>query len=320
MHAYSWLISAIVFVAVFMAALALVSYLGGAGRRRLQQRMQQLNQAAPVEEARSLLREQYLRDLTPLERFLEALPGMRNIERLSEQSGRRVPAYRVVLLSLGLAALGALVLLACGRPFLALVAAAVLLPAPYLKLLNDRNNRVTLFEEQLADALDVMSRALKAGNPFNETLKVVAQEMSDPISTEFGITFSDINFGVSVKSALLGLLERVPNISLSAMVTAVLVQRETGGNMAEILERVAQILRQRHRFKRRLRTLTAEGRMSAWVLVLMPFALAVVLSIVSPDYLPRMTQDPFGVQLIIGAVVMMGLGVLWIRRVIRVRY
>lgn len=320
MNITTWLIPVVAFIAVFMASLGIVAYATGANQRRLQQRLKNIHQVVSEDAARSMLREQYLHDLSALELWLENLPGMSHIERLSEQAGRHQPAYRLVLMSFAAAIVACLVLLILGRPLLALLAFSIVLPLPYMKLTAARNARIALFEEQLADALDIISRALRAGNPFTETLKVVSQEMPDPIATEFGITFSDISFGVSVKSAFLGLLDRVPNISLTAMVTAVLVQRETGGNTADILAKVAQILRQRHRFKRRLRTLTAEGRMSAWVLILMPFVLSLVISIVSPGYLLNLIHDPFGVQLVLSALGLMGVGVLWIRHIIRVRF
>ncbi len=320
MDTYTWLIPLLVFLAVTALMLMIASMLGGANERRLRERMRRINQQGEREQPRSLLREQYLRELTPLEHMFESLPGMEHVEKLCEQSGRHVPAYRVVLLSMGLALLAAAAVLLMGRPLLALLAFACVLPLPYAKLVKERNERMSRFEDQLPDALDVMGRALRAGNPFNGTLKVVADEMDDPIATEFAITFSDLNYGVSVKSAFLALLERVPNVSLAAMVTAVMVQRETGGNLAEILDRISSILRQRHRFRRRLRSLTAEGRMSAWVLILMPFVLSVVLTIIAPDYLPLMTEDPLGIKLIVTALLVMAFGVWWIRRIIRVRF
>lgn len=315
-----WLIPLAVFGAVSAAVVSIVLYARGAGERQLQERLKTIQHDAEPEEKQSLLRESYLRELTPAERWLEKLPGMNVLERISEQSGRRVPAYRIVLLALVLAVGAGLPLLLLGRPLLALLACAVGLALPFFKLVQDRNARVERFDAQLADVLDVMGRALRAGNPFTETLKVVSEEMTEPVASEFGVTFSDINYGVSVRAAFHGLLERVPSLGLAAMVTAVLVQRETGGNMAEILERVAQILRLRYRFRRRLRTLSAEGRMSAWILILMPFALAVVLSIFSPTYLPKLTHDPLGAQLIAAAMVIMTVGVFWIRRVIQVRF
>lgn len=315
-----WLLPLMVFAAAFALAAVALAPLASGGTRRLRQRIDSINRSAQPEEAASLLREEYLRQLSPAERWLEALPGMRRIEVLCEQAGRHIPAYRVVMLSLALAMGAALIVLALGRPWLALLAFAIVLPLLYAKLVQERDARMLRFEEQLPDALDVMGRALRAGNPFNETMRMVAEEMDEPIATEFGITFADLNYGLNVKSAFLALLERVPNVSLAAVVTAVLVQRETGGNMAEIFDRIAGVLRMRLRFRRRLRTLSAEGRMSAWVLILMPFVLSLVLMIVAPDYLPVLIKDPFGIKLIVAALIVMTVGVWWIRRVIRVRF
>ncbi len=320
MQVYSWLIPVLVFLAVVMFVLLILGMSSGHNEKKLRERMRRINQKDKKELPQSLLREQYLRKLTPLERLLESLPGMEHVEKLCEQSGHHIPAYRVVMLSIVLAILAALMLLVFGRPLLAFLAFVCVLPLPIVKLMKDRDERMEKFEEQLPDALDVMSRALRAGNPFSGTLQVVSEEMDDPIATEFGITFSDLNYGVNVKSSFLALLQRVPSVSLSAMVTAVMVQRETGGNMAEIMDRIASILRQRHRFRRRVRTLTAEGRMSAWILILMPFMLSLLLTVVSPDYLPMLTEDPFGIKLICIALVVMTFGVWWIRRIIQIKY
>ncbi|MDP9139872.1 MAG: type II secretion system F family protein [Pseudomonadota bacterium] len=320
MRILEWLIPALAFGAVFIAVIGVVALLSGGERKRMRERMRHVAATEDEEAPVSLLREQYLRDLLPIERILESLPGMSRIENLTEQTGRRVPAYRIVLLSLALAVVAAMVGLLISGLGLALLAFAIVLPLPYAKLVKDRDERMQQFDEDLPDALDVMSRSLRAGTPFSETLRVVAQEMTDPVATEFGIVFSDINYGVGVKPAFLAALERVPNISLAAVVTAVLVQREAGGNLAEILDRVAKTLRQRHRFKRRLRTLTAEGRMSAWILILMPFILALVLAFTSPGYMPMLYGDPTGLKLIGGALLAMSLGVLWIRKIIHIRY
>ena len=320
MELTAWLIPLLVFATVAALVLTVISMASSDRDQRLRERMQRMNQSVDRVKPQSLLREQYLRELHPVERMLEDLPGISRVEKLCEQCGYHIPAYRVVALALGLALVASAVVAMTGRPVMACVVFVVVLPLPFLKLAKDAADRMQAFEDQLPDALDVMSRALRAGNPFNGTLKVVAEEMDDPIATEFGVTFSDLNYGVDVKPAFLALLERVPNVSLSALVTAVLVQRETGGNMAEIMDRISAILRQRHRFRRRLKTLTAEGRMSAWILILMPFVLALVLSIMSPEYLPMLVEDPLGIKLILVALGVMTFGVFWIRRVIRVRY
>jgi tight adherence protein B len=143
--------------------------------------------------------------------------------------------------------------------------------------------------------------------------------MTGPIAQEFGKAFADINYGVSVSDAFHAMLARTPSLSLMTVVTAVLVQRESGGNLAEILDKIAAVVRSRFRFQRRVRTLSAEGRLSAWILVLIPFALATVMTVVSPNYLPMMVKDPTGRTLVMFAFVMIIVGIIWIRRIIRIK-
>jgi tight adherence protein B len=164
----------------------------------------------------------------------------------------------------------------------------------------------------------VMKRALRAGHPFNACLKLVADDMDAPIAREFELTFADVNYGNDVRRALLGMLLRVPSTNLMAVVTAVLIQKETGGNLAEIFERISQVIRSRFRFGRKVRTLSAEGRLSAWILALVPIILFGVIWITSPKYLPPMLVHPTGQKMIVFAGVMMVVGVLWMRRIIRI--
>jgi tight adherence protein B len=180
----------------------------------------------------------------------------------------------------------------------------------------DLGKRFAKFEEQLPEALDVMTRALRAGYPFNETLHLVATEMDDPIAGEFRVAFDEINFGVDTRWALRNLVDRTPSLSLMAIVTTVLVQRETGGNLAETFENIGRLIRGRFRFQRRVLTLTAEGRISAWVLTLVPFVLFALLSIISPDYVASLTYDPLGRKAILAGVGLFIVGILWIRKLI----
>ena len=175
------------------------------------------------------------------------------------------------------------------------------------------------FEEQLPEALDVIKRALKAGHPFNQCLKLVAEDMDEPISREFEYVFTEINYGSDLRRAMLGLLERMPSVSVMALITAVLVQKETGGNLAETLERITGVIRGRFKLYRRVRTLSAEGRLSAWILAMVPLVLFVVIQVTTPDYLPTLLKHPLGPRLITAAAVMGTVGILWIRRIIRIR-
>ncbi len=288
-------------------------------RKLLRKRLAEIEATSGREQISSLLRAQYLTDLSPLERGLESLPGMEKLAELIEQSGRTWPAYRVVGAGILLGAVGALVAWSFTHTLaLALLLGMVAFSLPFLKIISERNQRMAKFEEQLPEALDVIKRALRAGHPFNQSIKLVSEEMDDPIAKEFGITFADINYGNDVKAAMLGLLERIPSVTVMAVVTSVLVQKETGGNLAEILEKISEVIRGRFRLQRKVKTLSAEGRLSAWILVSVPFVLFIMITITTPDYLPILLEEPQGRKLIAWGFGIMLLGILWIRRIIRI--
>ncbi len=319
----TWIFLGLVFFAVFLLVQGLVvPVFGEAGRmrKRLLARLNTVAASGSQGEFASLLREEVLRELSTPERALETLPGMGRLARIIEQSGRTTPAYRVVLLSSALGALGGFVGWSLTRVSLwALLAALVSASLPCVKILRDRAGRMAKFEEQMPEALDVIKRALRAGHPFSQALKLVADDMDEPIGREFDLVFSEINYGGDMRRALLGLLERVPSVSVMSLITAVLVQKETGGNLAETFERISVVIRGRFKLFRRVRTLSAEGRLSAWILALVPLVLVVVMSITSPTYVPMLFETPTGKNLVAVAIVLGVMGVLWIRRIIRIR-
>lgn len=322
MFGSSWLFLGLVFLAVFLLVQGLVVPVFGEATRIRKHLLARLNAVSSTGEWQyaSLLREKHLNELSPLERSLEMLPGFERLASLIEQSGRSTPVYRVLALSLILAVAGGLVGWNMTRQLswtvLSMLGAASL---PYVKIVRDRARRMATIEEQMPDALDLVKRALKAGHPFSQALKLVSEDMTDPIAREFDMVFSEINYGGELRQALLGLLERVPSVTVMALVTAVLVQKDTGGNLAETFERIATVIRGRFKLHRRVRTLSAEGRLSAWILALIPLVLFGALTITSPDYLPLLLKDPMGKNLIAGAVVMAIVGILWIRRILRIQ-
>jgi len=317
-----WIFGGLIFFAVFLLAQGTVVPVFGEGRRmrkRLEARLRTVSAAVHENEVASLLREKYLKRLSPLERALESLPFMPALARTIEQAGRTMPAYRLVVAAIALAVGATVLAWVSTRIWQAAAMAGTLgLLLPFMKISRARNNRMAKIEEQMPEAIDVMKRALKAGHPFSQTLQLVAEDMDDPIAKEFDITFADVNYGNDVRRAMLGLLERVPSITVMSLVTAVLVQKETGGNLAEILERISGVIRGRFRFYRRVRTLSAEGRLSAWILALVPLVLFAVIWLTTPDYLPRLVEDPSGYNLIFGAALLGTIGILWIRRIIRI--
>jgi tight adherence protein B len=209
-------------------------------------------------------------------------------------------------------------MLVTGNPAIAILALVAGGAAPFVFVFRKRRERLEKFEEQLPDAVDVMKRAPRAGHPFSTCIKLVADDMDEPIAREFEQTFADINFGNDVRRALLGMLLRIPSSNLMAVVTAVLIQKDTGGNLAEIFERISQVIRSRFRFGRRVRTLSAEGRLSAWILTLVPIVLFGVLWITTPSYLPPLLENPTGQKMLIFAVFMMVVAVYWMRKIIRI--
>jgi tight adherence protein B len=311
-----------IFVVVLLMSQAFVAPIMGARRaakQRLRQRIRSLGETVDGESHAALLRKKKLQSLSRFERWLESLPMMHRLASLASQAGREQPAHRIVLRSALFAlAAGLAAGWYSGEPLIALLLAAAAAYLPMLLLMHRRNKRMQLFEEQLPDALAVVARSLKAGMPFNEAMKIVSKEMKAPVSKEFEQVFNELNYGGDLRSALLGLLVRMPTVSVMAAVTAVLIQRETGGNLAEVLERIANLLRERFRFQRSVRTLSAEGRGTAWVVSIMPFLLAALAELMNPGWITGLVKDPLGQQLIIAAFVLMVIGIFWLKRLVNI--
>ena len=311
-----------VFAAAFLLSQGMIVPVFGERRRarqRLQKRLANLSDSSGKPTVRTLVRERYLQDLRPFERRLESLRLNEWLSRAIEQSGHKILAYRLVLLSIALAVIGAIVGWALTSSLLtALVVAVIAGYLPFIKIFRDRTKQLEKFDEQLPDAIDIMRRAMQAGHPFSETLNLVAEDMEEPVSREFAIAFADINYGNDVRRAMLGLLQRIPTVTVMALVTAVLLQKETGGNLTENLENIGKVIRARYRFQRKVRTLSAEGRASAWVLALVPLGLFGVVSVTTPSYLPILLEEPVGQKMIGWAAVLALLGILWMRRIIRI--
>ncbi len=311
-----------IFVVVLLMSQAFVAPLMGsrrAAKRRLRQRIRSLGESLEGESHAARVRRKRLQKLSRLERWLESLPLMDPLATLVSQAGLEWPAYRVLRHSL-------LLSLACGllagwttrEPFTALLAAAGAAFLPVLILMQKRRKRLQSFEEQLPEALSVVARSLKAGLPFSEALNMVSKEMKEPISKEFGQVFAELNYGGDLRSALLGLLARMPTVAVMAVVTAVLIQRETGGNLAEVMDRLAGLLRERFRFLRSVRTLSAEGRGTAWIVSIAPFCLAAITEVMNPGWISDLVNDPLGKQLTIAAFVLMVVGILWLKRLVNI--
>ncbi|GAB3463155.1 type II secretion system F family protein [Massilia terrae] len=203
--------------------------------------------------------------------------------------------------------------------WMALLAALLAGGVPIAWTARQRVRRLRAIERQLPDALDLIVRALKAGHAFSSALQMAGEELSDPLAGELRLTHEEANFGVPLDRALVGLEQRVPLMDLRYFVVAVLVQREAGGNLTEALTNLARLTRERLKLHSRVRVLTAEGRLSAWFLSLMPFALFLLIFTFNRPFMEPLWQDPIGISMVRVLLTMMLLGVLWLRRITHVR-
>jgi len=309
----------LVFGAIFMLSqLILLPTFGTRSHesKLMRKRLKEVNQSHGFHEL-SLVRQKYLRTLSPFEHWLESLPGIASAEDLIEQCGKQYPAYRLYLTMLGLGLASTLLAWFFTHNYLAtLVSCVIGFLIPLLKLKSERKKRLEQFEEQLPDALDMMARALRAGYPFNDAMHYIANEMPDPIGYEFKIVFDEINFGRDLKQAFNYLILRIPSINLMSLTTAILIQHESGGNLAELLDNVSSVLRKRIKFHRKIRTLTAEGRVSAWVLSMLPFVVFVAIYLSSPNFLDPLLEDELGHNLIITGITLQVIGAFWTSKLI----
>lgn len=248
------------------------------------------------------------------------LPNGPQLLRYLETSGTGLGAAEMLLYSAVLAIAGVALPLVLAKPWtFSLLLGVVLASLPWFWVDRKRTQRIRLFERQIPEALDLMGRALRAGHAFPTGVKMVGDEMPEPIAKDFRILYDETNFGMSHNEALTRLAERVPIDDLRYFVIAVMIQRESGGNLAELLDNISGIVRARLKLMGEVRTLSAEGKMSAWVLGLLPFCVGAVINIVNPNFMDVLWSDPIGLKMVGGALVMMTLGVWWMRRIIKIR-
>jgi tight adherence protein B len=242
------------------------------------------------------------------------------IDRLLLQSGLRWTVAQFVGASLGGMCLASLLLQMRPLPPLAtIVVALMFMSVPYVLALRARAARLIKIEEQLPEAADFLARAMRAGHSFTNVLQMVGTELPEPLAGEFRAAHEEINYGVPLNEALYNLADRIPLTDFRYLVIAVVIQRESGGNLAEILGNISHIIRERLKLLGKVRVLSAEGRMSAWILGLMPFCAMAFMSIMNPRYVSVLWTDPVGIKMLGYGIGMILIGVLWIRRVIHIR-
>ena len=264
------------------------------------------------------------RDRTPgrwlwLDEQLAVLPGGDRLLRYVETSGTGKSAGGLMAMSIALGSAGFLVPMLMARPLVfSVFGTLVTATLPWLWLARRRDARMRVFEAQIPEALDLMGRAMRAGHAFSTVVKMVGDEMQEPIGQEFRTLFDEMNYGVPQNEALLRLAQRVPIADLAYFVVAVTIQRETGGNLAEILDNLAHVVRERFKILRQVRVHTAHGRFTGYVLLALPAALAVVLAWMNPDHMDLLFKERMGQMMIMAAIVMQTIGYFWIRQVIKI--
>lgn len=267
-----------------------------------------------------LARQELLSEIPWMNRTLVKLEISSRIKRMIDQADSQITVMRLVLFSLtaGVLAFLAVSMLSASYLLMGLfgVIAAVL---PFGHIAMKRKKRLKRFLQLLPDALDLMARGLSAGHAFTEALQMVGTEMPEPIATEFRKTYEEQNLGLSLKLALENMVQRIPLLDLRMCVTAVLIQRETGGNLSELLEKVAHTIRERFRIMEDLKTLTLSSRWSAWLLCGLPILLAIYISLVNPDYMEVMWRDPRGHKLLVVAAIMQVLGMIMVQKIMKIK-
>ncbi len=286
---------------------------------RIERRLRALSAGAGAQDA-PLVKERLLAETPALMHLLLKVPRIHQLDRLLQQSGLSWSVSVFLAMTLAAAGTGGAVLLFLPLPlFMALVAAGATGSLPTLWVLHAKRARMQAIERELPDALDLMGRAMLAGHAFPSALKMVADEMPDPVAEEFRIAFSEINYGIAVPDALSNLTTRVPSADLRYFVISVLIQRESGGNLGELLGNISNLIRGRLKLVATVRVLSSEGRLSAIILTVLPIVLGFVINLINPGFLAVIWEDPQGQKVAGGAVCLMLFGIWWMRRIIHVR-
>lgn len=320
------LIIVLIFVAVFTVAALLIIGSGAGGSKEVKQSLERLNAMLATSPDTN---QDELIDIRKTE-LLSAIPWMNallirldiapRLRRLLYQAEMTITPGALLLVALGCSVIsGYLVYLRTGAGLLALAISAFSAAAPFLFVLKKRAARFAKFEQGLPSALDLMVSAMRAGQSLVSALGIVSREAPDPIGRELRICFEEQNYGLELRTAMQNLVTRVPLADMRIIVSAILIQKESGGNLAEVLDKTAQIIRERFRIKKQIMVHTAQGRLTGWILSLLPVVVGVIFNILNPHLMSSLWTNPLGVKLMYGAAGMEIMGALIIRKIVRIR-
>ncbi len=296
-------------------------------KRGIRNRLKELAVAKESYGKINILRKDSLSDISWLSSLLKRFASAGEMALLVEQAGaQRTPGfYLLTSLTLGVGGiLAGAKIHAAYFPlipsfFVMVPLAVVLAVVPFLYLRYKRTKRFNKFEEQLPEALELIARSLKAGHAFSSGLRLVAEEMEEPVGFEFAKTLNEINFGVTSQEALMGLANRIPIDDLKFFVISVALQRETGGNLAEILESLSSLIRERFKLNGHVRVLSSQARLSAWILAIIPFLTAVMIYFINPRFFDAFYENPAGKYVLAIGITWMTIGIFVMKRLIEIR-
>jgi tight adherence protein B len=290
----------------------------GVAAMRLQRRLDLVAKTTGGE--RSVRKQRQLSDVSAIASLLSGLSLANRIERLIGQAGL---AWTVSTLGMASAAVGllglALALLTAQPPLFGLLLAGVLASLPWLYMMWKRGRRLRRLERQLPEALDLITRAVRAGHALPLAIQLLSEEMPDPIAGEFRLVHEQVGFGISLQHSLTALCERVPLTDMRYFVVSILIQRQSGGNLTEVLTNLSKLIRERLKLFARVRVLSSEGRMSAWTLAVLPFVLAALMYWANPDFMRPLWTDPIGISILQTLLTMMVFGIIVLMRLVKIR-
>jgi tight adherence protein B len=321
-----FVIIAVVFVGVFLVAMLVLAAVGTGASQQTKQALAMLDSAlalpgsAHEDEIVDIRRQELLSSIPWLNRWLVQLDLAPRLRALLYQANLNWTVGGLLLMCVACGVFsGYAIYWRTDAVLLAFVVAALAATIPLNYVLWTRAKRFSRFEQNLPDGLDLIVGALRAGHSLISALGIVAREAGDPIKKEFRICFDEQNFGVELRTAMLNLATRVPIQDVRIVVTAILIQKESGGNLAEVLEKVAGIIRDRFRLKRQIQVHTAQGRLTGVILTVLPIVLGLALYLINPGHMSVLWTRPIGIKLIYSSAIMTCVGALVIRKIIRIR-
>ena len=322
-----WIAAGLGFVAIALVAFALTLVLDSLRDR--QKRKEVVSQLRGLEASHApeghgpailVLRESEAAGAAWLQPFVQRIARTWNLEMLLRQAGLRWGVQRLLLLMAGFAvALGLLTFVLTSRVPYAVVAAALGAYLPLLHVRRKKTKRLDEFEEQFPEAVELMARSLRAGHPFSASLKMASEECDQPIRGELRQAFEEQRLGLPMDDSLVGIADRVDLIDVRIFVTAVMIQREVGGNLAEVLDNLSAMIRERFKLRGKLRTLAAEGVMSMWVMLVLPPAMTGIMLLINREYIMTLFREPAGKAVVLACLAMQTLGYFWMRRIIQIK-